>query len=104
MGDQERTTRITRVIAPRRAGRNIYTYEVDTNVQAVRLRLEMNVMSGSMSWKLTDSRGSRLWDGAAATGEEVNETHRFEPIAGKWELQIIFKEAVGDYDVLWTAD
>jgi hypothetical protein len=103
MVDWEQIARITRAIAAHRTGKNIYTYEVEDSVQAIRLHLELNVMSGSMLWRLSDSRGLLLWEGAAATGEEVKETRRFEPVSGKWDLQIIFKEAVGDFDVLWAA-
>jgi hypothetical protein len=77
--------------------------EVEDDATYVDLQARIQLDAGAVQWTLVDSLGRPRWEGDLSQRRTVREQHRFEASAGTWRLEIEFRDASGEYDVVWVA-
>jgi major membrane immunogen (membrane-anchored lipoprotein) len=81
-----------------------FDLEVKDADDITKLRLQLEVDEGKMSWILKDPDAEVQWEDEVGAGDDMDEERRFEPIPGDWTLEIVIEDAAGSYDVEWSSE
>lgn len=78
-----------------------YEFEVERPIRVAELEIHSTLKAGTMIWRFSDPVGRTVWEGR--THGKLGERRNFDPVLGKWRLELSFREATGDYQVHWIA-
>lgn len=63
-----------------------YGYEVKDSYNGMKLKIELDVTDGSISYELKDPSGNIQWSDTVTAGTKLDETKSFNQIEGNWTL------------------
>ncbi|EJO5349155.1 hypothetical protein NRP93_003313 [Clostridium botulinum] len=63
-----------------------YKYTVKDDFKGMKLKINLTLNKGQVSFKLKDPNGNVKWEGKVTSDKPMNETKEFDKIVGEWNL------------------